>query len=252
MSAFQPNFDDYQNKCLDDISALQNEFRELYDIDSYEEWFYDHDIGAFNFKSHDGRNLYFKYVDVGSFSINTNTWNWSWNNASTPHNVKSSLQKVKGFGEENKFEQLTKGLIDGDEYTGWAMTSIAATLLNAIGVYRITQEHLFIYFIFTNELSEEAYNSLKDKVVLCDSHGSGSSAFVCQHLNKNEYSGFHEAFESNPAIEPEDDYQAWCDECEKVRLQTDGWNDESMEFAKIKLICDRCYFEIKNRNQTSN
>ncbi|WP_419698609.1 DUF6882 domain-containing protein [Mucilaginibacter sp. NFX135] len=249
MNVSQLNFDDYQDKCLNDISSLQDEFMKLYDIECYEEWFYDQDIGVFNFKSDDGRKLYFKYVETGSFSTNTNTWNWSWNNDSIPNNVKVPLKKVKAFGEENKFGQLTQGLIDGDEYTGWAMTAITATLLNAIGVYRIPQEHLFIYFIFTNELSEETYNSLKEKVVLCDSHGSGRLAFVCQHLNKNEYSGFHEAFESDPLIEPEDDYQAWCTECENIRLQEGEWNDVSMEFAKIKVICNQCYFEIKKRNQ---
>ena len=43
----------------------------------------------------------------------------------------------------------------------------------------------------------------------------------------------------------EDKFQAWCSECEKVRLSTDGWNEESMEFAKNKIVCETCYFEIK-------
>jgi hypothetical protein len=46
-------------------------------------------------------------------------------------------------------------------------------------------------------------------------------------------------------LEEDDDFQAWCDECEKEKLKTDGWNDESMKFASIKLVCERCYFELK-------
>lgn len=49
-------------------------------------------------------------------------------------------------------------------------------------------------------------------------------------------------------LDKDDDFQAWCSECEKERLKTDGWNDESMEFAKIKLVCERCYFGIKEFN----
>ncbi len=49
-------------------------------------------------------------------------------------------------------------------------------------------------------------------------------------------------------LDEEDDFQAWFSECEKERLRTNGWNDESMEFANIKLICERCYFEIKDIN----
>ena len=75
--------------------------------------------------------------------------------------------------------------------------------------------------------------------------------FVCQHLNKDTYTGFHEAFESNPLIEPDDDYQAWCDECEKIILQEGEGNDVSEGFAKIRLICDQCFFEIKRRNVSS-
>jgi len=252
MNSIEDKFEDYTNSCLDDLLPLQDAFTELYDLDSYEAWYYNHGIGVFEFKSKSGKNLYFKYVDIGSFSTTTNTWNWSWNNASTPALVRKGLKRVKEFGELNNFEQLTVGLIDGDQYTGWAMTAIAVKLLNAIGSYRIPQEHLFIYFLFTNELSEDEYQRLKEKYVECDKHTGGRLAFVCQHLIQQNKLGFHEAFEtdeSEPLTDPDDDYQAWCDECEKVRLKAGEWTDAAMEIVKIKIVCDECYFEIKKRNQ---
>lgn len=251
MSASKQNFEDYKSECVTAIMSLQPEFMNLYDIDSYENWFYDHGTGAFHFKSDDGRNLYFKYVDVGSFSTKTNTWNWSWNNSYTPKHVNRALKKVVTFGADNNFEQLTKGLFEGDEYTGWEMTAISAKLLNTIGCYRIPQDHLFIYFIFTNELTHEEYEELKDKYVNCDKHISDRVAFVCQHLINNTSVGFHEAFDFDPTIELDDDRQAWCDECEKIRLKEGEWTDEAMTFANIKVVCDQCYFEIKERNQTN-
>lgn len=249
MSIPEKDFETYANNCLNERSSLQNEFMQLYDIDSYEQWYYDHGIGAFHFKANDGKNLYFKYVDVGSFSTKANTWNWSWDNRSTPKYVKRPLEKVRAFGEANNFERLTTGLVDGDEYTGWEMTAVTAKLLSGIGMYRIPQEHLFIYFVFTNELSQEQYDALADKYIACDEHNTGRASFVCQHLVNNDYRGFHEAFESDPLIEEEDDYQAWCDECEQVRLREGEWTDEAMAFAAIKVVCDECYFEIKKRNQ---
>jgi hypothetical protein len=46
----------------------------------------------------------------------------------------------------------------------------------------------------------------------------------------------------------DDDFQAWCDECEAVR-QTEGeWNEKSMNFAGIKIVCEKCYFEMKEFN----
>ena len=46
----------------------------------------------------------------------------------------------------------------------------------------------------------------------------------------------------------DDDFQGWCTECETVRQQNDGWTDESMAFANIKVVCEECYFEIKEIN----
>lgn len=249
MAPIQQSFDDYTDECVAEMSLLQNEFMTLYDISSYEEWFYNHRIGAFHFKSNDERNLYFKYIAVGSFSTNDNTWKWLWGNDSTPGYVQRAFEKVKAFGHANNFKLLTQEIIDGDEYTGWNMTCLTSKLMNAIGMYRVPHEQLFIYFIFIDELTQEQYHSLKDKWINCGTHDVRRVAFICQHLNKYKYTGFHEAFESDPLIEDGDDYQGWCDECERERLKENGWNDTSMAFAKIKAICNMCYFEIKNRNR---
>ena len=245
------DFEDFKDKCVAQLSALQEEFMKVYDINSYEHWYYDHGIGAFHFKSDDGRNLYFKYVDVGSFSTKKNTWVWSWDNTSTPKHVAKELEKVKEYGEQNKFDELAHGLLeDGDEYTGWALTAIAAKLLNAIGAYRIPQEHLFIYFVFTNELTQEQYDGLKDKYVECELHGTSRIAFVCQHLLKGSNLGFHETIDSYPLIEPGDDYQAWCNDCENAWEREGDWTENFKAFVNLKIVCDQCYFESKRRNQT--
>jgi hypothetical protein len=80
------------------------------------------------------------------------------------------------------------------------LTAITAKLLNAIGAYRIPQEHLSIYFVFTNELTQEQYEGLKDKYVECETHGTSRVAFVCQHLLKGSSLGFHETFDSSSLI----------------------------------------------------
>lgn len=244
------SFSQYRDKCVEEISSLQDEFKKIYDLNSYEHWSFDEDFGVFHFESNDGKKLYFKYSLVGSFSAKTSTWKWSWDNEHLKISERRRVEEVKLFGEQKEFSSLTNGLVEADEYTGWDLTSISAKVLSAIGVYRFTQEHLTYYVIFTSELTNEQYDKLKEKAVTCESHGASRPAFVCQHLNKNTYTGFHEAFESNPLIETDDDYQAWCDECEKMRQREGEWNDVSEGFAKIRLICDQCFFEIKRRNQT--
>jgi hypothetical protein len=45
-----------------------------------------------------------------------------------------------------------------------------------------------------------------------------------------------------------DDFGAWCSQCEIERQKEDGWNDTSEAFANIKVVCEDCYFEMKELN----
>lgn len=89
-----------------------------------------------------------------------------------------------------------------------------------------------------------------NKTISCEQHGAKRIAFVCQHLIKSDNNGFEEAFPTFKGMElgDDDDFQAWCDKCEIERLRTNGWNDESTKFANIKLVCEDCYFKIKEKN----
>ena len=83
---------------------------------------------------------------------------------------------------------------------------------------------------------------MKDKYVECETHGTSRVAFVCQHLLKGSSLGFHEAFESNPLIEPEDDYQAWCDDCEKDWEQEGEWNENFRRICEFQDCLRSLFF----------
>ena len=85
----------------------------------------------------------------------------------------------------------------------------------------------------------------------CRNHGPKREAFVCAHLDLKTIKGFNEAFDTFKGMElgDEDDLQAWCNDCESIRLKYNGWNEESERFAKIKLVCEDCYFEFKRFNK---
>ncbi|HTF82188.1 MAG TPA: hypothetical protein VL947_10695, partial [Cytophagales bacterium] len=214
-------FEDFKKTAIDEISTLQEKFIKTYNLYSYEEYYYDHGLGIFEFKSEE-KHLYFRYVDVGSFSNNTQTWNWSWNNEDTPFTAEKGMESVKLFAQDHDFELMTTGLINGDGHTGWEMTAITCKLLNGIGIYKVPDEHLEVFFVFTEELQEEEFKSLKQKYVSCGAHGSRRRAFICQHLSKEKLTGFHETFPSYSDADEQDDSQAWCDACEQVRIRDDG------------------------------
>lgn len=85
-------------------------------------------------------------------------------------------------------------------------------------------------------------------LIHCDAHGEQEETFVCRHLAETlqtrEPVGFY--FSSEPKGD------AWCSECEEMRLAEGGtngdWNEKSEEFADITLICGSCYDRIREIN----
>ena len=247
---FKPQpYKKYAAKMCKALTNDQEKFRQHYQLDSYDNWFYNPSSQVLRLYSGD-QELFFQYIPVGTFSLNTNTWMWAWANKHSIEPSKLHTLKVKAFGEKKKYASLTEAHFSGDEFTGWELTSIAFDILGGIGTYRATSDHLESYFLLIKELTKQEVDAIEQDFVECSVHGTIRKAFVCQHLNKQQVTGFEEAFETYPGIElnENDDLQAWCSACEQERLRTDGWNEESMEFANIKLVCENCYFEIKELN----
>jgi uncharacterized protein YjaG (DUF416 family) len=90
----------------------------------------------------------------------------------------------------------------------------------------------------------------KNNIVECCTHGNRYPAYVCQHLNLQTPVGFYESVASDPSVTyANDELNAWCDACDEVLTEAGEWNDESEAFAKIRLVCDVCFFEMKKLNQ---
>lgn len=244
------DYNTFAEKCVDELKILQGKFQEDYDLDWYENWFYNQVTGLLTFSSTEVE-LHFKYFEVGSFSQKSNTWKWSWDNDHTLENVKEVTKLVKEFGQRASFPKLTAGCFASNDFEAWEFTAIAAKLTNGIGVYRpVNDEQLQIFLVITEFVDNETAQRIKDNYVQCGAHEYRRRAFVCRHLNDTTKVGFEEAFETYEDMElsEDDDFQAWCDDCEAVRQKEGEWNDRSMAFPEIKVVCEKCYFEMKELN----
>ena len=240
----------FAETCVEKLKVLQEKFQKEYDLDWYANWFYNQTTGLLTFSTGDAE-LNFRYFDIGSFSEKSNTWKWSWDNYSTLENVKKQTNFIKEFGLQSGFPKLTNGCFQSDEFEAWEFAAIAANLTNGIGVYRpVNDRQLQIFLVITEFIDNETAKKIKDKYVKCNAHEYRRTAFVCKHLNHTAIVGFNEAFETFEDMEllEDDDFQAWCNECEIVRQKEGEWNDKSTAFAGIKLVCEKCYFEMKELN----
>jgi hypothetical protein len=158
---------------------------------------------------------------------------------------------------------LKTGGFEADRTIAGELAVIALNIIGGIGIYitKSDEDQLQSFKLIKNVIDnkvnkhlEEESNSQLDNQIYCKEHGYNRYTFVCQHLNLQEKRGFEESFETykNMPLDKDDDFQAWCSWCEKERIKTDGWNDESMEFAQIKLVCEDCYFDLKEFNENKN
>ncbi|SDA89840.1 hypothetical protein SAMN03080617_03226 [Algoriphagus alkaliphilus] len=121
-----------------------------YGIHQYENWFYDQETGILTFSNPTSEEeiVQIEYEEVGSISKISNTWLWSWANPHVEEKIRTDIEIVKKFGNENNIEQLTKRKWGADEYDGWEMTAIAAFLMKAKGAYRFPLDNTFTFVIY--------------------------------------------------------------------------------------------------------
>jgi len=239
----------FAEQCLEELKVLQDKFQAESGLNWYENWFYNQATGLLTCSTEE-TELNFKYFEAGTFSTKSNTWKWSWDNDSTLDNVKEKSLLVKEFGETSGYPKLTDGYFPSDEFDAWEFTAIAAKLTNGIGVYRPVSDGLQIYLVITAFVDNETAKNIKNKYVQCSAHEYRRIAYACQHLNHTSKVGFVEPFDTYEDMEltEDDELQAWCNECEAVRQEEGEWNERAIEFTQSKIVCEKCYFEMKEFN----
>ncbi|MCB9583408.1 MAG: hypothetical protein H6717_40625 [Polyangiaceae bacterium] len=85
-----------------------------------------------------------------------------------------------------------------------------------------------------------------DKKIECAEHGDQDGTFVCIHLVAGVGQGFHHGYDDDDpdAMFPD----AWCDACEAVLEEEDGWTERLKAAMDIQLLCAGCYMDRRRLN----
>jgi hypothetical protein len=82
-------------------------------------------------------------------------------------------------------------------------------------------------------------------LIHCHDHGECEMTFVCIHLTEPSAGrGFNRAEPSEQDPFPD----AWCDDCELIREQHQGWDEESEKLMEGRVLCSGCYEQSRIRN----
>lgn len=143
-------YERFQHESYEHLKRRQERLTAEFGMGSYERWDYDQDSGEFIFSDGGVAKVGADFQVVGSISTISNTWLWSWANPSIVEAIKKDMHLVRRFGEEHGLSELTEEKWPADEDAGWAMTNIAARVLDAKGAYRCPVDNGFLFVIFTD------------------------------------------------------------------------------------------------------
>jgi hypothetical protein len=243
----EEQFRKFRHEAVHALMRLNEDCENKFRISSWPRWDYDLERGTLTFSQDDVPKVVASIHLVGTSSNTSGTWLWGWGNGSLPAAATEALKAVRAFGEEEGVVQLTSARVPDDEYLGWGMTAIAAQILGSKGGYRCPGSDGFIYVVYTElrfAADEPCVDSGK-KQVECKIHGSGSQAFVCEHLLSNPAQEWFSEAPSQTNQWPD----AWCSVCDAFFQDEGEWNANNESNLKIKLICHQCYEKFRSKEK---
>jgi hypothetical protein len=80
----------------------------------------------------------------------------------------------------------------------------------------------------------------------CGKHGKSARCVVCKHI-LTRHQGLRYFAISRPF--PAARWLAWCEDCNKVLEQEEGWTDRTMAFAGLQGVCKSCYKDLVRRHR---
>lgn len=133
-------------------TARQEELRRDFRLGRWPRWDWDQDTGRLVFSDGEGGppRVVCDIQFTGSISTESGTWLWSWANPHVDPRWSRDLRDVRLVGEVRGIPQLTEPKWEAEEVHGWEMTSIAAYVLRARGVYRTPREGGFTFMVLTS------------------------------------------------------------------------------------------------------
>jgi hypothetical protein len=88
---------------------------------------------------------------AGVYMTNRDFWRWSWDNPSIDPALRIELEGVRAFGAANGISEITRGGWPAEsEEAAWAMTAVAAKLIEAKSAYRAPDEPRHVFLLITS------------------------------------------------------------------------------------------------------
>lgn len=238
-------FSQFRHESIHALTRLNEANEKGFRIGSWSRYDYDLDRGTLTFSQDGIAKVVASILVAGTTSQSAGTWLWSWANGYLPESVSEPVKKVRDFGISEVITELAEPYVQDDEDLGWALTAIAAKIMDAKGAYRCPGNNGYVYVIFTDiAFADLPIHGKGKKPINCNTHGTAFETYVCEHLIANPEQQW---FSQEPDLEnPWPD--AWCGVCDSFFQEQGKWNEQNEKNLKIKLLCHYCYQEFRGKS----
>lgn len=137
-------FEDFVHRLFHELMEKNDLFVDRYG--KHARWDWDDISSTLTFTDAETPTVRINVSVVGT--VQGDSWEWAWANRNIQFHEKIDIEKIREFGEANGFEKLTSAFLEADEYTGWEMTAVAASVLEAPGAYSFPTENGRCYLIY--------------------------------------------------------------------------------------------------------
>jgi hypothetical protein len=139
----------FLDKATDYFEASVTGVNEEYQLGRYR-WDLDQTSGKLIFSENGTPKVIANVQIVGSYSTSSHTWKWSWANETVLKEMKKEIEKVKRYGEQRGFKELTTSQFECDEDYGWTLTAAAAYVLKYKGSYRGPIDNGYVFMLMSD------------------------------------------------------------------------------------------------------
>ena len=145
-SMTEEQFDNFIEKCLDELESKQNSLIEKYNLGNKDEFFIDQETEKLQFKDEGKVVLEFKVVFIGTWAHKKENWLWAWANNSLLDDIKLKSIKLKGLSDITGKDIFSNEKIDNcTEDMVYGLVAMSVNHLNGLGMYRIPGERSHLY-----------------------------------------------------------------------------------------------------------
>lgn len=145
-------FDAFLDRCVAAAQRKNERLEAERALSSYARWDYDEETQLITFSNPGKRptagkpaTLAFRYTDVGTFSLESQSWLWAWANESNSEEMVEKAVVLQELHQATRKRLFTEPLIECDEYLAWALAAVAVEHFGSLGVYRAPVEHLWVF-----------------------------------------------------------------------------------------------------------